>query len=171
MTSDRQIAANRANAAHSTGPKTPEGKKFSSFNALQHGLYARDVVLPGEDREAYDSLQEHLGNDLSPVGRTEQGLIKRLADIWWRLDRTAGIEAGLLNPDWSADDRFAMNIPLVDVYRIAIDNTPTLDRLGRYEGRLERALARTLHLLSTMQAARRRNTRRNAKSNGRRTAP
>ena len=49
MTSERQKAANRANALHSTGPKTPEGKAAVRLNAFRHGLLARDVVLPGED--------------------------------------------------------------------------------------------------------------------------
>ena len=42
MTSDLQIAANRRNAALSTGPRTPEGKSESRFNALRHGLFAVD---------------------------------------------------------------------------------------------------------------------------------
>ena len=153
MTSTRQIEANRANAARSTGPKTPEGRKWSSFNALQHGIYAREVVLPGEDRDAYDALLQQLGEDLGPKGQVEVGLVKRLADIWWRLERTAGIEAGLLNPDWGADPR-SLGIPLVDTYRIAVDQTPTLDLLGRYEGRLERALDRTMRLFHRSQAVR-----------------
>ena len=38
MATERQIAANRANALRSTGPKTAAGKKRSSQNALRHGL-------------------------------------------------------------------------------------------------------------------------------------
>jgi hypothetical protein len=38
MTSEKQIAANRANAKRSTGPKTAAGKRSSSGNALRHGL-------------------------------------------------------------------------------------------------------------------------------------
>ncbi len=37
---------NIANAQHSTGPKTPEGKKKSSLNALRHGLTGQIVVMP-----------------------------------------------------------------------------------------------------------------------------
>ena len=154
MTSQRQVEANRANAQQSKGPTTREGKEFSSFNALQHGIYACDVVLPGEDREGYDLMLEQLHEDLQPQGRVEQGLLKRIADIWWRLERTAGIETGLLNPDWDAD-QYKMEINLVDIYRIAIVNTPHLDLLGRYEGRLERTLDRSLRLFRQAQAARR----------------
>ena len=38
MTSEKQIAANRANAKRSTGPKTAAGKLRSSRNAFRHGL-------------------------------------------------------------------------------------------------------------------------------------
>lgn len=38
MTSARQIATNRRNAARSTGPRTADGKKRSSANSLRHGL-------------------------------------------------------------------------------------------------------------------------------------
>ena len=40
MTSDRQIAANRANANKSTGPRTRRGKAKVGRNALRHGLDA-----------------------------------------------------------------------------------------------------------------------------------
>jgi hypothetical protein len=38
MATERQIAANRANAARSTGPKTATGRLRSSRNAFRHGL-------------------------------------------------------------------------------------------------------------------------------------
>ena len=40
MASEKQIAANRANAKRSTGPKTLVGKMASSRNAYRHGLSA-----------------------------------------------------------------------------------------------------------------------------------
>ena len=50
----RQLAANRANAKRSCGPKTTQGKLRSRLNALQHGLTAAVVVLPGEDTDQYE---------------------------------------------------------------------------------------------------------------------
>jgi hypothetical protein len=38
MATEKQIAANRANANRSTGPKTKLGRRASSRNALRHGL-------------------------------------------------------------------------------------------------------------------------------------
>lgn len=45
MATDRQIAANRANAQRSTGPRTALGKMKSSRNALRHGL---SLPLPAD---------------------------------------------------------------------------------------------------------------------------
>jgi hypothetical protein len=41
MATEKQIAANRANAKLSTGPKTAAGKVRSSRNAFRHGLSGR----------------------------------------------------------------------------------------------------------------------------------
>ena len=38
MASEKQIAANRANAKKSTGPKSVAGKERSSRNSIKHGL-------------------------------------------------------------------------------------------------------------------------------------
>jgi len=174
-TSPRQIAANRRNAAHSTGPTGVGGAARASYNALRHGLYTKDVVLVGEDRAAYDELLASLKTDLHPGGPVEEGLVRRIADIWWRLGRMAAIEAGLLSPDWSGDPRAAHKItgggPLIDGFRVALDEAATLDRLGRYEGRLERALARTMGLFSRMRDGRLRGARKNAKKRPQKTQP
>ncbi len=47
--SETKLKANRENATHSTGPKTEEGKKISSHNALKTGLTGRTVLLPTDD--------------------------------------------------------------------------------------------------------------------------
>jgi hypothetical protein len=39
MASEKQIAANRANAKHSTGPRTAAGKRKSSRNSYRHGMF------------------------------------------------------------------------------------------------------------------------------------
>src|ERR1700722_2977098 len=42
--SPRELAARRANAAKSTGPRTDVGKSVASMNALKNGFFAHDVV-------------------------------------------------------------------------------------------------------------------------------
>jgi hypothetical protein len=82
----------------STGPKTDAGKLASSQNAIKHGLFARQLVLlPGETQEQFDDLYNALKAEHKPVGPTEGGLIRQLADISWRLQRVPVLEANALN--------------------------------------------------------------------------
>jgi hypothetical protein len=92
---DRRLAANRANALLSTGPKTPEGKAKSSLNAVKTGLTGRTVLLPSEDAAAYEAHLERFREELKPVGARETQLVQNLADTQWRLDRIPNLETGL----------------------------------------------------------------------------
>ncbi len=56
MTSAKQAAANRRNAAKSTGPKSAKGKQIARMSALKHGLQAEHVVSPGEDPGEFETL-------------------------------------------------------------------------------------------------------------------
>src|SRR5438045_3231911 len=58
--SDRKLAANRANAAKSTGPRTDAGKRASSLNAVAHGLTAHTALLPGEDAVELEALSREM---------------------------------------------------------------------------------------------------------------
>jgi hypothetical protein len=54
MASEKQKAANRLNAAKSTGPRSASGKKRASYNAFRHGLSR--PLLGAEQRRAVDAL-------------------------------------------------------------------------------------------------------------------
>ena len=41
----RQQCLERQPWKHSTGPRTPEGKRVASLNSLRHGLYAQNPAL------------------------------------------------------------------------------------------------------------------------------
>ena len=97
MTSERQKAANQANALQSTGPKTREGKAVVRLNAIRHGLLARDVVLPGEDADAFEDLWNQVRADLSPVGPIEEFLVDRVVNAMWRLRRWGRAETALFH--------------------------------------------------------------------------
>ena len=97
VTSERQKAANQANALHSTGPKSPEGKAAIRFNAFRHGLLAQDAVLPGEDPDAFEDLWNRVRANLSPVGPIEEFLVDRVVNAMWRLQRLARAETALFN--------------------------------------------------------------------------
>src|SRR5262249_54359065 len=95
MTSERQKAANRANARHSTGPKTPEGKAVVRLNACRHGLLAHDLILPEENVDAFEDLRNRVWADLSPQGPIEEMLVDRVVNAMWRLRRLERAETAL----------------------------------------------------------------------------
>lgn len=64
MTSRRQIEANRANAAKSTGSQTSAGKATSSRNACRHGLSCRDEAA-GSGSVGFDAI---LAEELNGAG-------------------------------------------------------------------------------------------------------
>ena len=87
--SPARLAANRANAAKSTGPKTPEGKARSRGNAVTHGLTGAGIALATEDAAAvaarFDILRDEMGADTM----LKVILVKQVALMSVRLDRAA----------------------------------------------------------------------------------
>jgi hypothetical protein len=105
--SDAQLAANRANAQHSTGPTSPEGKARVSLNAVKTGLTGRTVLLSSEEAAPYQALLAEYAKLLQPVGVEERALVQSLVDCRWRLDRIPGLEMALLTlirNEWIARD-------------------------------------------------------------------
>src|ERR671920_2465712 len=95
MTSEKQVQANRRNALKSTGPKTPEGKDAVRLNANKHGLRSQEVLLPGEDEETLQELDENLRAELEPVGELENLLVDGIVAAHWRLRRLRRGEPGI----------------------------------------------------------------------------
>jgi hypothetical protein len=85
--SKKQLAANRANAKKSTGPRTPEGKARSAFNNLRHGLYSDRPLLPHEDHDAFRDFAIPVYLDLNPAPGVERALVRNIVDLAWRLRR------------------------------------------------------------------------------------
>ena len=138
MATIKQFEANRRNAQHSTGPKTPEGKAAVSMNALRHGLRARTVVLPGEDPQEFHRLCDDLEVEWHPQSRTEQFYVEQMAVSQWKLVR---MEVGEVNIFTNAES--------------GKSQLPLLDRFWQAEARLERSFARAQHELERLQNSRR----------------
>ncbi len=86
--SERKARANRENAKKSTGPKTARGKRYSSFNAIRHGLLAKKVLFAPDGKLANEDLQR-LMEDLRDgygCGDVASELLAELAAVdYWRL--------------------------------------------------------------------------------------
>jgi hypothetical protein len=101
MSSEAQIAANRANAQHSCGPITPEGKAAVSQNRTIHGLnYNPETfrVLPCENQADYDLLLANLLEEENPANMVEKFLVIGMAQHRWLTDRATRLQETCLDP-------------------------------------------------------------------------
>jgi len=95
MLSDAQLAANKANAAFSTGPRTEPGKSRSSRNALTFGLFTLNDFVRENEAEDYTKICTSLWTELSPEGTVEEFLTTELMSATWRLRRCRMVEEDL----------------------------------------------------------------------------
>src|SRR5579864_9287935 len=80
MSTKAQIAANRANAQRSTGPRTDDGKAKIRQNALRHGLCSGIPKMADETHEEIDTLLATLREEHQPVGVSEEILVYKMAE-------------------------------------------------------------------------------------------
>ncbi len=160
----RQLAANRANAKKSTGPKTRQGKLRSAYNSLNHGLCAVTVVLPGENAERYDYLRQEYMDHIRPATAIETQLADLFIADQWRRERGVRYETALAlegRAFWDRDIKKqypgiseAVVDGLIFGRRANAKNDRTLQQLDRYERRLTSNSVRTWRLLKEIQNSR-----------------
>ncbi len=161
VVTESRLSANRENAQHSTGPRTPEGKSVSSQNAVKTALTGRTVLLPTDDADLYTSHIEGFRTEWRPTGQRETILVQSVADINWRIERIASLEAAIYAKgraffaDCYADEPAAIRKQLIelDIYQ---GNERELRNLALYESRLRRQRDRDIAELRLLQAERRR---------------
>ena len=96
--SPEQLAANRANSAKSTGPRTTEGKTRSSQNARKHGFTASSfAVVRLEDLNEVANLREDLVTLYQPANSQELFAVERIALAQQAILRAARLEAGFFS--------------------------------------------------------------------------
>ncbi len=99
---------NRANAQHSTGPRTPSGKVASSRNSLKHGLASGQVVISGEDPIAFQSLLRELLEEHQPARPTEELLIQEMAQSYWLMQRALRLQNECFTADGIDEKRLSL---------------------------------------------------------------
>ena len=176
MATERQIEANRRNAARSTGPRTDEGKQASRLNAIKHGLLADTAFVPSLDKEEeWKQFRADLLESLQAEGGLESLLAERVIAGAWRLARvgryerdeiTKEIEKQQARKDLEARyaGRLALQGGLAEIAKAAVAGSDTrlpqlpelatLAQIARYEGHLHRQLMQCLHELQRVQARR-----------------
>ena len=151
MASEAQLTANRLNAQKSTGPRTAEGKAAASLNAVQHGLRAQAIVLPGEGPDEYRLYRQRLLADLQPQDLPETDLAERIVELAWRLRRAGRYHSAVFEalyeqqaamPAGEADEADAGERVLGRMLLADFSGPRVLERVQLYERRIESSLAR-----------------------------
>jgi hypothetical protein len=166
--SPKQLAANRANAARSTGPRSPEGKARASQNARKHDFAAAAFpVVRIEEIDQLARLREDAIARYQPADSQELFAVERIALAQQALLRAERLHSGIfttcLNEVISADDRPMVGISpdLVDqdnqivkaqnrCYLLAegfhrlFKSSPTFTLFLRYQAQTERLYRRAV---------------------------
>jgi hypothetical protein len=149
MATQKQILANRANALHSTGPITPEGKKIASQNSTRHGMLAQTVVLEGESKDRFEEVLNGYIALIKPRSDAETALVETMTIARWKQMRIWGIEkAGFqleMSRESSAHGANATRGYLT--FKRLADTSRVLDLTHRYDTGYERQFCRAYAFL------------------------
>jgi len=150
IASEARIAANRANARKSTGPRTAEGKDRSRANALKHGLTGAGVVLATEDAAEVERRFAGFQADFAAATDSGRCLVRRAAMLSVRLERcvvheAAAISTGIRHAEADFDEAREAE---VDRLIEAIGDEPAMSvrRLRRMPEGVDRMIAAWLEL-------------------------
>lgn len=159
MASEKQIAANRANAQKSTGPRTAAGKLRSSLNALRHGLYARRFIISTEDDAVFRDFSRQIVDENQPSNVNELQIVETMIHAAWRRRRISEIiqarineavqQAIAQNPDAATDAVRLTQLATSQIETAA----PSLLRQEAHEFRLAGIYERSLARLQSMRRA------------------
>ena len=138
MASAAQMIANKANAQHSTGPRTEAGKAAVSQNATKHGLTSKNFIIqPGREAE-FTEFSDNLRAEFQPEGHYQDFLFRQLLLAAWNMERCSQAEAALHTG--------AATDPL-----LVQANAAQLKLLVLYRSRAERSFSQTVKELRHVQ--------------------
>ena len=155
MPTDKQRAANKRNAQQSTGPRTEEGKRKSSLNAIRHGLFAKNYDMSPEEKVEHDQLLQSYLDHYNPEDPITLDLVQELAMAKTRQKRVWAMEAASLRIELERQRKeFDRDFPNEKVegrmalaFEWLVDESNGTESLRRYEGQLHRQWHRVLNQL------------------------
>jgi hypothetical protein len=150
MATQKQIDANRRNAAKSTGPRSAEGKAASRMNALKSGVFAESEIIAGEDRAALEALTAEYIQRFHPTTPEQRHYVDTVIRDDWRLRRLARAESQLWEYTMRHTPFFDKENPLGHVVSMADE---TFARLQRRINDVQRSYRDALRELERLQAS------------------
>jgi hypothetical protein len=139
--------ANRANAQHSTGPVSPDGKARVALNPVTHGLARVKMFLSGEEPAEFLELRQTIARRYHCTDVVGDMFADDAALAWWKIRRIAEWQAMLI------DSAFADQPVPAPLARLFGDrHEKAMQTLQRYETSARSALHRAVHQLRALRA-------------------
>ncbi len=155
----RRLAANRRNAARSTGPRTPNGKARVARNAIKHGFFAGAGRWTERQQRDFAGTFAGLCEEFKPQCAEEEICVATVADshvrmaALWRYENIAALRYHQqcereLNERIAASDRSEAarledrreELRRAGLWKPTIPGPREAMALIRYQGRLDRAI-------------------------------
>ena len=116
MASPAQIFANQANAQHSSGPITDEGKARVAQNRLTHGLAGTFSLMTWECPDQFQEFANEIRTENNPQTSEENRLVASMIQHYWLMQRALTLQGMLLEKD-PLDDNNQKKIALYMRYQ------------------------------------------------------
>ena len=152
MATPQQTEANRQNAQRSTGPRSPEGKAASRFNALKSGIDAQAQVIPGEDPAQLETLLAEYQERFDASTPERRMLVDTLVVCDWLFRRLNRAEASF----WQYEAHRTESSFLSNNHpegRVLFFGDKVFDRLQRRVNAIHRNYDRALKELQRLETA------------------
>ena len=133
------------------GPRTDEGKKIASSNALKTGAYSNTLILPGEDESQFRQIEDQFVRDFRPEDMAEIAMVRDLAVLAWKKIRLENLElrftlarldaplsySDKINTEYLSSDQVESNIPYLSDYTVELrsEAVPALDYAKELQAR------------------------------------
>jgi hypothetical protein len=141
------------------GPKSPEGRRRSSLNAIKTMVTSKVHLCSPEEQPAYDAHMSAYKEAYAPVGILETELVVEIAKGRWRCKRAISVEDSIFaqgHLDHAAE--METGHPAVDSClaegKVWKEHSHSLMLISLYETRLRRAVEKDIAALEAMQAKR-----------------
>jgi hypothetical protein len=141
------------------GPKTQEGRRRSSLNAIKTLITSKVHLCSPEEQPAYDAHMATYKEALAPVGILETELVAEIAKMKWRQKRASSVEDSVFSQGRldhaenmnTGDTRVDSCLAEGMVWK---EHSKDLLLISLYETRMRRAVEKDMAALEAMQTKR-----------------
>ena len=153
----------RSKKSRSTGPRTAQGKRLSSKNAIKHRFYSREIIqkhIRKEDRPEYSDILVELVKEKNPIGQSELFQVELMADARHQLKRHVRLTSALQSDKASIlmenlfKDSTRQNSEALGDWQCDLSPLDVLEKLRRAEDHILGKYYRAQRELERLQSAR-----------------